>query len=288
MILVAGATGLNGSELIRALSARGVPVRALARDAAKAEPLRALPFVEVVEGDMLRPETLNTALRDVDRAMLISSSTPAMLETQASFIDAAKRAGVRYVVKLSGIIPDPNSPFRFARMHGEIERRLETSGMEYTQLRAGEFMQAYFRQAPRIAATGTLALPMADAKIASIDARDIARVAATVLTSDGHEGKIYPITGPEALSMVEVAERLSAVTGKTVRYINIPPEEATQANLAAGIPPYLAEGLEELFGERRRGKESQVSPVIPEVFGWRPTSFAEFAERNAAIFRGDQ
>jgi uncharacterized protein YbjT (DUF2867 family) len=149
-------------------------------------------------------------------------------------------------------------------------------------------MQSYFRQVPAIVGRAMLTLPMEDAKIASIDACDVAEVAATILTSSGHEGKIYPLTGPEALSMAEVAERLSVVTGKTIRYVNIPPEEAKQANLARGVPPYNAEALFELFAERRRGKESQVSSVISEVFGWKPTSFQEFAQRHAAIFRGEQ
>ena len=288
MILVTGATGLNGSELVQRLSARGVPVRALVRSAAKAERFSALPNVEIVQGDMARPETLGGALHGVDRAMLISSSDPAMLEVQSNFIEEARKAGVKHVVKLSGIMPDLDSPFRFARMHAEIERRLEASGMAFTHLRAGEFMQAYFRQVPSIVAKGALFLPMADAKIASIDVCDVAEVAATVLTGAGHEGKIYPLTGPEALNMAEVAERLSAATEKTIRYVNVAPEEATRANLAAGMPPYTAEALAELFGERRRGKEGQVSPLIQTLFGWQPTSFEEFSRRSAAIFRGEQ
>ena len=160
--------------------------------------------------------------------------------------------------------------------------------MAFTHLRAGEFMQAYFRQVPSIIAKGALFLPMENAKIASIDICDVAEVAATVLTGAGHEGKIYPLTGPEALSMTEVAERLSAAIGKTVRYVNVAPEEATRAHLATGMPRYTAEALAELFGERRKGKEAQVSPIIQTQFGWRPTSFEEFARRNAAIFRGEQ
>jgi uncharacterized protein YbjT (DUF2867 family) len=288
MILVTGGTGLTGGELVRRLSAKGMPVRALVRNTAKAEALSRLRHVEIVEGDMSRPETLSGPLRGVDRAMLISSSAPDMLEVQSNFIDAAKKAGVKHVVKLSGIIPELDSPFRFARMHAEIEQRLEASGMAFTQLRAGEFMHSYFRRVPMILAKGVLLLPMEDAKIASIDIGDIAEVAAIVLTSDGHEGKIYPLTGPEALSMAEVAAKLSAVTRKTIQYINISPEEAKSANLANGMPPYTADGLYELFAERRKGKESQVSPVIQTVFGLHPTSFDEFAVRNAAIFRGEQ
>jgi len=219
--------------------------------------------------------------------MLISSSDPAMLDVQSNFVDAAARAGVRHVVKLSGIMPELDSPFRFARMHGEIERRLEDSGMAFTHLRAGEFMQVYFRQVPSIVARGAFSLPMDGARIASIDVRDIAEVAAAVLTGEGHEGRTYPLTGPEALSMAEVAGKLSAATGRQIRYIGITPEEATRANLERGVPPFLAEGLAELFAERRIGKEGNVSPVVEEILGRRPTSFDEFAARNAAIFRGD-
>jgi uncharacterized protein YbjT (DUF2867 family) len=287
MILVTGATGLNGKELLQPLSASGVTVRALVRDPAKATAIAALPNVEIVEGDMARPETLAAALRGVDRAMLISSSDPMMLDVQSNFIDAAKKAGVKHVVKLSGIMPELDSAFRFARMHGEIEKRLEASGMAFTHLRAGEFMPAYFRQAPNIAAKGAMLLPMEDAKIASIDVGDIAEIAARVLTGPGHEGKTYPLTGPEALTMTEVAAKLSAATGKPIRYVNVPPDAARQAQLAAGMPPYLADALFELFAERRNGKEAKVWPDAGALLGRRPTSFDEFATRHAAIFQGE-
>jgi uncharacterized protein YbjT (DUF2867 family) len=172
-------------------------------------------------------------------------------------------------------------------MHGEIEKRLEASGMAFTHLRAGEFMTAYFRQIPMIAAKGAMFLPMADARIASIDVDDIAEIAAKLLTGSGHEGKTYPLTGPQALTMTEVAEKLSAATGNTIRYVNVPPEDARQAQLANGMPPYLADALFELFAERRNGKEAKVWPDAETLLGRRPTSFDEFARRNAAMFRGE-
>lgn len=288
MILVTGATGLNGTALVRKLSAKGVPLRALVRSAAKAAEIAALPNVEIAIADMAKPETLPAALAGVDRAMLNSSADPAMVEVQSNFTAAAAKAGVRHVVKLSGIMPELDSPFRFARMHGEIEKRLEASGMAFTHLRAGEFMPSYFRQVPMILAKGALFLPMENQRIASIDIGDLAEIAALVLTNPGHEGKIYPLTGPEALTMTEVAERLSAATGKTIKYINVPPEDVRKAQLAAGVPPYIADALAELFAERRKGKESQVWPIAQTLLGRRPTSFAEFAARNAAIFRGEQ
>jgi uncharacterized protein YbjT (DUF2867 family) len=293
LILVTGATGLTGGEVVRRLSARGVRVRALVRNAAasnagKAAELARLDNVEIVEGDMARPETLVPALRGVDRAMLISSSNAEMRDVQCSFIDAAATARVGHVVKLSGIMPELDSPFRFARMHGEIEQYLERSGVPFTHHRAGEFMHSYFRQVPSILRHGALFLPMADARIASIDLGDIAEVAADVLTGSGHEGRTYPITGPESLAMTEVAAKLSAATGMPIQYVDVSPEDFISARLAAGAPPYVAAGLAELFAERRKGKEATVWPTMETVFGRRPTSFDEFAQRHVAIFLGQQ
>jgi uncharacterized protein YbjT (DUF2867 family) len=287
MILVTGATGQHGKALLRLLSARGVGARALVRSPAKAEAIAALPHVEIVHGDMARPDTLAGALQGVDRAILISSATPDMQDVQFNFIEAAHKAGVKHVVKFSGIAPNLDSSFRFARMHGEIEKRLEASGMAFTHLRPGEFMTVYFRQVPNIVTKGALFLPMEDARIASIDIGDIAEVAAKVLTESGHAGKIYSLTGPEALSMADVAARLSAATGKTIRYVNVPPEEARKAQLAAGMPPFLADALFELFAERRKGMEARVWPDSERLLGRRPTSFQDFADRNAAAFRGE-
>jgi uncharacterized protein YbjT (DUF2867 family) len=292
MILVTGATGLNGGLVVRRLSANGIPVRALVRDpdsrnATKAEALRKLPGVTVVAGDLADPASLTDALDGVEKAVLISSSDASMADAQSAFVDTAKAASVEHIVKLSGIMPELDSDFRFARMHGQIEKHIEESGIAFTHLRAGEFMQAYFRQIPNIVSRGAILLPMEDARIASIDANDVASVTVDILTSPGHEGKIYPLTGPEALTMAEVAERLTTATGIPVRYINVAPEDAKAAQRAAGFPDYLVDGLGELFAERRRGRESTVSTVIPEVFGWQPTSFLEFATHNAAAFRGE-
>ena len=267
MILVTGASGLVGGEVVRQLSGQNVPVRALVRDPSRAPDLASRPGVQVITGDLGRPETLGPALEDVGQAVLISSSDASMAEVQNSFIDTAAKAGVGHVIKLSGIIPGLDSPFRFARMHAEIEEHLAASGMTYTMLRAGEFMQAYFRQVPNITARRELRLPMAGQRIASIDIVDIAAVAVRVLTGTGHENQTYPITGPQALTMAEVAAILSEVIGTAIRYVDVPPEAARQAQLDAGMPRYLADGLAELFAERRAGKESVVSPLTPALLG---------------------
>lgn len=289
MILVTGAAGLSGSIVIQEFARQKTPVRALVRDRAKAQRLEVLPGVEIVEGDMSRPETLGAALNGVKRVLVISTSAQEMVETQCTFIDACKQAGVPHVVKFSGAESgvgfDPNS-FRFMQMHEAIERYLEGSGLAWTHLRPSQFMQIYFRELPTIKAADAIFLPMGSSKLSPVDLEDVAKVAFAVLQGEGHEGKSYEMTGPEALTMAEVAERISQASGKTVRYVDVTPEEKRKALLAAGIPPVFADALDELFAERRRRVESRVYLGTHEAFGIRPTPFAEFAHRNAAVFRG--
>jgi uncharacterized protein YbjT (DUF2867 family) len=289
IILVTGANGLTGREIVRKLSTKGVSVRALVRNVAKAKSLSldTLPNVTIYEGYMEKIETLAPALRGVDKAILISSSNPDMESVQSAFIEAAKKFNLNHIVKLSGIIADINSPFRYARMHAEIERRLENSGISFTHLRAGEFMQSYFRQVPFILKQNSLFLSMGNERIASIDVSDVAEVSVKILTGSGHKGNVYPITGAEALTMDEVAEKFSTVLGRKINYINIPREEANNARLDAGMPHYDVDGLDELFEERRKGKESKVYYTMQNVFGLRPTTFEEFIIRNLQVFKGE-
>jgi len=285
-IAVTGATGNSGGQVVRKLAARGIGVRALVRDRKKAAALAELPGVELADADLARVETVVPALAGIERAYLATTSDPAMLDVQTSFIEAAKRAGVRHVVKLSGIMPELDSPFRFARMHGEVEQRLIKSGLAFTNLRAGEFMHSYFRAVPVLQSAGELRLPMANERIASIDIDDVAECAVRALLDARHENQTYPITGPEALTMAEVAAILSEIYGKPIRYVDVPPAAMREAQIARGFPPYLADALFELFAERRAGKEATVYTTARDVFGVAPIGFAEFARRNAAAFRG--
>jgi uncharacterized protein YbjT (DUF2867 family) len=287
MILVTGATGLSGSAVVREFARQGYPVKALVRSRAKAQALEALPTVELVEGDMLRPGTLADALSGVERVLLISTADEQMVETQCTFIDAATSAGVRHIVKFSGLNSALDSPFLFTQMHAEIERYLERSGLAWTHLRPSQFMQVYLREVPSIVAESAFFLPLEDAKLAPVDIEDIAKAAVALLHARGHEGKSYDMTGPEALSMTEIAEQISLAIGKTVRYVNVAQAERKRALLAAGVPPYFADALDAQGNERRKGAEAVVHSETHTALGIRPTTFAEFALRNAAAFRGE-
>lgn len=287
MILITGAAGASGSAVIREFAGNNVPVRALVRHAARARELEQFPTLDVVVGDMLRPETLGPVLDGVDRALLISSAGPEMLDTQCRFIDAARQAGVGHIVKFSGkesgIGFDPLR-FRFTRMHELIEDYLEASGVAWTHLRPSQFMQVYLREGPIIAAERALFLPLENVALSPIDVRDVAKVAFAVLCGNDQEGKSYEMTGPEALTMSEVAERISRAIGRTVRYVDVAPAERRQALLAGGMSAYMADALDEQGEERRRRPTSKVNLSTHEAFAVRPTRFEEFAREHAQVF----
>jgi uncharacterized protein YbjT (DUF2867 family) len=287
-ILVTGATGLAGSAVIREFVRNGYPVRALVRSRAKARAFEAFPTVELVEGDMSRPATLDEALSGVDRVLLISSSDQQMAERQSTFIDAARKAEVRHIVKFSGLsAADVDTPFVFGSMHAEIERYLEGSGLAWTHLRPSQFMTEYLREVPTILAQSGLFLPLEDAKLVPVDVADIAKAAFALLTTPGHEAKIYAMSGPEALSMQQIAEQISAAIGQAVRYVSITRDARMQALLAAGVPSFFVDALDAQAGERLKGTEGTVHPETHTALGIPPTPFAEFARRNAGAFLGE-
>ncbi|GAA1610964.1 SDR family oxidoreductase [Kribbella karoonensis] len=290
MILVTGANGRPGSAVVREFARHGHPVRALVRDPAKVGDLANLPGVEVVHGDMLRPETLQPALAGVRRALMISGAGPQLLETQCTFVDAAHRAGVEHLVKFSGKDSiegfDPER-FRSTRSHEQILRYLVASGLPWTVLRPSQFMEVYFEEVPDLVGTGELRLPLGDTTLAPIAIEDIAKIAYAVLTTDGHEYTTYSMTGPESLTMADVADRLSDAVGRPIRYRSVTSAEKQQDWLKAGYPPPRAAAFAQLFEERSRLGHSTVDLGAHRQFGVEPTPFLEFARRNAAIFRGE-
>ena len=285
MILLTGVTGGAGSHIVKEFVAAREPVRVLVRDRAKAGWLENVPNVTIVEGDMSRPVTLARALDGVDRALMISAPSLDMVETQRAFIDAAKVAGVRHVIKFSGLDARPETQFPFGRMHKQAEEYLEASGLAWTQLRPTGFMQEYLRETPTIIADGAIYLPLGEVKLNPVDLVDVGKVGFHLLRDGGHEGERLAMTGPEALSMAEIAERISQATAKAVRYVPIPPEARRQALIEHGIPTVIAEALDDQVHERLRGGlESEVDLSTHRLFDIKPTTFLEFAQRNADAF----
>jgi uncharacterized protein YbjT (DUF2867 family) len=273
--------------VIKELISQDIPVRALVRSRDKARQFQSFPKVEIMEGDLLHPESLSAALDSVERVLLISSSNERMVETQCSFIDACKHAGVPHLIKFSGeesqIGFDPKL-FRFTREHEEIEDHLENSGLQWTFLRPSQFMQVYLREAGAIKTKGALFLPLEDIKMSPVDVQDIAKIAVSLLYRGGHLSERLRITGPQALSMAEIASIIGTVTGRPVRYVNIPFEERRQALLAAGLPPFLVDAIEDQSAERRRHPQARVDLSTHQLFDVTPTTFEQFVLRHAVEF----
>jgi uncharacterized protein YbjT (DUF2867 family) len=287
MLLLTGATGSAGSFIANEFVQHRVPVRVLVRNRAKAAGLEKVPTVEIVEGDMSEPSSLGSALDGIHRALMISAPTMDMVETQRAFIDACKAAGVRHVIKFSGLDARPDTVFPFGLMHKAIEEYLETSGVAWTHLRPTGFMQEYLREAPSIINEGALSLALGEVRLNPVDLADVGKVGFSLLSNGGHEGARLAMTGPEALTMAEIAGHISRAIGRTVRYVAVSPTQRRQALIAHGIPPELADALDKQVEERLKGGiESRVDLSTHGFFNVKPTTFLEFAQKNAEAIGG--
>lgn len=283
-ILITGATGNIGTELTKLLSAQKVPFRAMVRSIEEANTLAALGGAELIAGDFNDEETVASALKDAERAFLLTNSSEQAETQQSTFVGAARRAGVKHVVKLSQWAADPNSPVRFLRYHAAVEQKIKDSGIAYTFLRPNLFMQGLLGFREPIVKQGKFFAAIGDAGISAVDVRDIAAVAAAALTGDGHEGKTYHITGPEALTHQEMAEKLSAALGRRIQFVDVAPEAMRGALAAAGFPDWQADGLIEDYAHYARGEASEVGTGVQDATGKPPRSFADFARDYASAF----
>ena len=282
MILVTGATGSNGTELLKLLSARGVPARAMVRSPGKADAVARLPGVEIVAGDFDDDASLDRVLHGIERAFLLTNSTDRAEAQQMSFVAAAKRGGVRHIVKLSQFAADEAAPVRFLRYHAAVERAIRETGLDYTFLRPNLFMQGLLGFAPTIKAEGRFYAAVGEAKVSTVDVRDNAAAVAAALTGEGHVGKTYTLTGPEALSHAEMAAKLSNTLDRTITFVDVPPEAMREALSHAPMPPWQADGLIEDYAHYHRGEAAVVASGVKDATGAAPRSFATFARDFAA------
>lgn len=283
-ILVTGATGTIGSEVVKALAAKpGVTVRIGVRSAAKADKLAAASVVPV-DFDYAKPETIAAAVKGADRLFLLTPFTADQVELARAVIEAAKAAGVKHIVKLSAIGADSEPGIQLGRWHREIEKLVEASGISYTILRPANFMDNFINYSPP-GPDGNIYLPLGTAGVSYIDARDIAAVAAAVLTEEGHYGKAYDLTGPEAVTMAEVAKAIGEASGRSVNYVDVPEEAVSKAMLDMHMPKWMVDAMMELHGICKAGYASGISPLVKQLTGRTPRTFAEFARDRASAWK---
>jgi uncharacterized protein YbjT (DUF2867 family) len=280
-ILVVGATGRVGGELLNLLVERRKRVRAATRDPSRYG-FRA--SVETVGFDFDRPDTFAAALEGVQKVFLVARPGDNHSDRAAvPLIDEAKKRGVRLIVNLTAIGVERDETF----MLRILEKYIEASGLAYVHLRPNWFMQN-FDSGPIFAdirATGAIHLPAADARVSFIDVRDIAAVACTALTDARHVGKSYTLTGAEALSHFEVAAKISVASGSTVSYVPISEGSAQAALAARGVPSDLIARWTEFFQKVRRGFCEPLSGDVEAVLGRPPILFDRYVKDYARSWK---
>lgn len=282
MILVTGATGTVGTELVNQLKAAGAKFRVAVSSLTKAKKANA-EGLEAAVMDYTDPETFHYALQGVEKLFLLSP--PGSTQVEAPLIEAASKASVKHIVKLSVIGAESGATI-FARGHAAMEKEILKAGVPYTFLRPNGFMQNYINSfAQTIKEQGAFYLAQGNSKYSMVDVKDIAAVATKALTENGHEGRSYLITGPEALSNGQVAEKISKVTGKPVKYVAISDEQMRDAMQQQGAPPAVIDALVDLMHFYISGKAAVVSHDVEKVTGRKATTFDQFAQENAAAFR---
>ena len=284
MILVTGAGGNVGRPLTDELAAAGRPVRAAYRSADKVARAKDAGL-DAVTVDYARLETLRPALDGVEAVFLLGTGAAGQVEGETNVVRAAKEAGVRRIVKLS-VFGAVEEEFDFARTHRAVERAIEGSGLAWTFLRPASFMQNFTNfMAPTIRSQHTIYTLIPDSRFNHVDTRDVAHVAATVLTGGGHEAQAYTLTGPRSFADREAARTIGDVIGEPVQVVALAEHDVRASMKSHGVPDLYADYLVDLDRWYESGKGDQVTSSIRDITGREPTTFERFVGEFVGEFR---
>jgi uncharacterized protein YbjT (DUF2867 family) len=286
MILITGATGTVGSEVVRAVLERGDPVRAFVRDPDKGRSLFG-EDVELALGDFGEDESVRAALTGVETMLLSCADDPRRVEWETNAIDAASAAGVSRIVRLSTRGAEPGAPVAFWDWHGRVNEYLRASGVGNVVLQSSFYMTNLLANAKQIAGEGKIYAPAGGARIAMIDPRDVGGVAAAALAGEGRDGETYELTGPEPITYEQVAADLADATGRPVEHVDVPDEGARQGMIAAGLPEFVADQVVKVFQQLRAGVAEEVTSTVESLTGSAPRRFADFARDYARLFQAN-
>ncbi len=277
MILVTGATGNAGGAVVQALLGAGERVRGLVRR--KADRSRLPAGVEAVTGDLNEPGTLRAPLRDVRAVFLLSGyrDIPGALAEM-------RRAGVERVVLLSSsAAPDGDLSNAIARDHIVSEHAVRESGVPFSFIQPNAFMSNTFRWIPQLREGDVIRAPFARVRAAMIDPDDVGAVAALALTSTGHEGRAYRLSGPESLLPADCVAVIADVLGRELR-LEAQTDAAARAEMSATMPPEYVESFFRFYADGDLD-ESNVLATVQDLTGRRPRRFERWVVAHADRFR---
>ena len=286
MIGVIGGTGNTGRAVVAALQAKGADFRCLVRDLGKAAETLGSD-VELVQADTADAATIEAGLAGCDKLFLLTGHSPAMGEQQIAAIEAAKRAGVKHIVKLSGgdAVATPDCPSKIGQAHWQVEEALKASGVEWTILRPGLFMQNFLNMAGMVKEQSKIMMPVpADVEAGMIDVRDTADVAAEVLTGDGHNGQSYSLASANR-TPGDVAAVLSAELGREIAFVQVPMEGAVGAMKERGMPEWLIDHQSAVMGLLATGVLAQTNDNIEKISGHAARTLEDFVHDFAGAFK---
>lgn len=286
-VLVVGATGNVGREVVARLLEAGVPVRALVRNRKRAAHVLG-EAVELVKGDLDDLPSLGPALQGIERMFLCSPADPLLPERERRIAFAAAQAGVQRVVKVSMLIAAADSPIHAARWHAESEAAIEGAGLGWTFVEPQFYLQNLLGFADTIIADGAFSAPMAEGRVSMVDVRDVADVAVRCLLDEGHAGQRYLVTGPESVTFAEVAARLGAAIGRTVTYTPADLEETRAGLTEAGVPGWFVDDLVALYKFYAEGGGDWISDATATVAGHTGRTVDHFAADYAFAFKAPE
>jgi uncharacterized protein YbjT (DUF2867 family) len=283
LILVTGATGMFGSRVVRETVTCGADVRGLVHSEARSAEVKAMG-AEAVVGDLDRPEALLPALEGIERVFLITPMDLKGGARDSAVIESARAAGVQHVIKLHGAVRHDGD--LLDQQHQMAMQALRASGLPWTLFSPQTVLETnLFGQADAIRSTGAMWGTAGGGRAAMVAADDCGRAAAVVLTSDGHEGREYLITGPTAVSFSEIAEAMTRVFGRPIAYNDLPEAEFKAALLETGMSEDEAEvGILLHYRAFRRGDAELVTRDYEDLTGDPPTTIEAWLEDNAAAF----
>ena len=280
-ILITGASGNIGQPLVNSLKKLGADVvvmRSKAGQTADGVETRVASFDDVA--------SLTRAFTGIDTLFLLFPLVENKITLAKNAAAAAKAAGVKHIVRSSGAGADPASEFSLSKLQGEIDQLLTATGIPTTFLRPGGFMQNYVTYQKEAIKSGTVYMADGGKSQALIDTRDIADVAAAILTNPApHAGRAYHLTGGEETTGASAAAMISAAIGKTVTHVSIPTQQAVETMKQWGMPPFIVDVMDSLNRVISLGYASGVSPEVTRILGRQPRTFADFVRENAPVWK---